>query len=223
MTYGSSIGMKFYEDGSVRRFPGNTMVADILPGCPAYDVMCKLRQMIIDNGFDDHFILLPENSYHMTVIQGLNDQTRDDARWPKCFSREASMEEADDYFTNAASSVEMIAPPRMVFDEVAYRSSCCVVRLKPADAEQEAILRGFRDKVATALGHFQPTHDTYRFHISLGYIRVIPEGEDHVRMQKLLKEMNEYIAKQPAFVTGTPYIAYFDDMMYFYDHRIPRD
>ena len=50
MTYGSTIGEKFYEDGSVRRYPGNTIVADILPGCGAYDVMTHLRDMIAEYG-----------------------------------------------------------------------------------------------------------------------------------------------------------------------------
>ena len=30
--YGKEIGRKFYEDGKVRRYPGNTVVADVVPG-----------------------------------------------------------------------------------------------------------------------------------------------------------------------------------------------
>lgn len=223
MEYGKSIGSKFYEDGRVRRFPGNTMVADITPECPAYQVMTYLRQQIIDNSFDETIILLPENSYHMTVIQGLNDQTRDDTRWPKDFSRQATMEEADDYFTAAASSIPMIDPPRMKFDQIVCGQNACVVRLKAADEEQEKTLRTFRDKIADALKHRQPTHDTYRFHISLGYMRFLHQGAEKERLDALLAKLNEYLAQQPAFTIGKPYIAYFDDMMFFHENRIPRD
>ena len=56
--YGRDIGRKFYEDGSVRRYPGNTVVADVVPGMVAYDVMLHLKQMVIDAGFDKDIILI---------------------------------------------------------------------------------------------------------------------------------------------------------------------
>ena len=55
--YGRDIGRKFYEDGSVRRYPGNTVVADVVPGMVAYDVMLHLKQMVLDAGLNwDHFL-----------------------------------------------------------------------------------------------------------------------------------------------------------------------
>ena len=39
MQYGSTIGQKFYEDGTVRQFKGNTVVADVVPGSQAFDTM----------------------------------------------------------------------------------------------------------------------------------------------------------------------------------------
>ena len=76
MTYGKTIGIKFYEDGSVRRYPGNTVVADITPDCPAYTVMTHIHDMVIESELDSHLILLPRNSYHMTVIQGVTEEVK---------------------------------------------------------------------------------------------------------------------------------------------------
>ena len=56
MRYGNIIGKKFNEDGSVRRYPGNTVVAAVPPESSAYDVMTHLHQMIFDEVFESHLI-----------------------------------------------------------------------------------------------------------------------------------------------------------------------
>lgn len=222
MRYGSTIGQKFYEDGSVRQFKGNTVVADVVPGSQAFDTMCKLRQMVIDAGLDSHLILLPEDSYHITYISGFNDQQRIDGYWPERFSREATMEEADDFVTKAIESVGIPGPARMVFDNVGWGAGCCIIRLKPADEEQSKILYDFRDRAADAMGVRRPNHEKYRFHISLGYTRIITEGEDDVRRLQLVEKMEALMKAQPEFLTTQAYMAYFDDMYAFSPTRIPR-
>lgn len=222
MQYGSTIGVKFHEDGSVREFKGNTVVADVMPGSDAFDAMCQLRQMVIDAGLDDHLILLPPDSYHITYISGFNDQQRIDGYWPESFSREATMAEADDYVTAAIESVGIPGPARMKFDNVGWGAACCIIRLKPADEEQHKILYDFRDRAANAMGVHRPNHEKYRFHISLGYTRIVPEGEWEARKQALVEKMEAFMAQQPEFLTTQAYMAYFDNMHHFSPTRIPR-
>ena len=224
MQYGSTIGLKFHEDGSVRQFKGNTVVADVVPGSSAYKTMCRLRQMVMDAGLDDHLILLPEDSYHITYISGFNDQQRIDGYWPEenVFSRSASMKEADDFVTDAIESVGIPGPARMVFDNVGWGAGCCIIGLKPADEQEHKRLFEFRDQAAEALCVRRPNHEKYRFHISLGYTRVIPEGEAEERKKKLVEEMEKLMAQQPEFLTTQAYMAYFDDMYAFSPTRIPR-
>lgn len=222
MQYGSTIGQKFYEDGSVRQFKGNTVVADVVPGSSAFEAMGRLRQMVIDAGLDDHLILLPEDSYHITYISGFNDQQRIDGYWPDALSRDASMEEADDYVTAAIESAGIPGPARMVFDNVGWGAGCCIIRLKPADEQQHKMLYDFRERAADAMGVRRPNHEKYRFHISLGYTRIVTEGEAEERRQKLIKEMEAFMAQQPEFTTTQAYMAYFDDMHAFSPTRIPR-
>ena len=223
MIYGSTIGKKFYEDGTVRRYPGNTVVADILPGNPAYAVMCKLRQMVIDTGMDEYLILLPENSYHMTVLQGVNDQVRKETHWPKGLPLDATMTQADDFVSAAFLEIGLPGPARMRFDAVHISTGACIIRLYPADEAQEKLLRDFRDQAADNLGLRLPNHENYRFHISLGYVRVLPEGEAAEKLEQLKVKINAYIANQPEFTTEAPYMAYYRDMHAFSPVRIPRD
>ena len=222
MQYGSAIGKKYYEDGRVRTYPGNTVVAEIAPGCSAYDVLVNLRDMVVQAGMEKHVILLPPDSYHMTVIRGLNDQVRVDTNWPASLPKTTPMEQVDDYVSSAVARVGLPGPARMKFDKVRLNNSSMVIHLVPADGEQEAALRTFRDLVAAEIGVKLPGHDTYRFHTSLGYTWVIPEGEAAERMEQLKARMDAYIAQQPEFTTGTPYMAYFKDMLAFSPVRIPR-
>ncbi len=223
MIYGSTIGRKFFEDGSVRRYPGNTVVADITPECPAYDVMLRLNRMVSEHGLSDHYIMLPADSYHMTVIRGLNDQVRTDDFWPASLPKDASMDEVDDYVSTAIAKAKIPGQVRMRFFEVKASKGCMIAFLVPADEEQNRLLRDFRDRAADALGLRLPKHDEYRFHISLGYTRVVPEGEDEERRAKMIEEMNALIANQPDFLVTAPYMAYYDDMYAFSPKRIPRD
>ena len=223
MTYGKEIGRKFYEDGRVRRYPGNTVVADITPEYSAYPVMEKLYEMVENEGFDKtHLIMLPKDSYHMTVIRGLNDQVRVDGFWPEGLSREIPMEEVDDYISAAVGRVEMLGQIRMKFDRVTISGTAMKAVLVPADGEQADILKNFRDSVANEIGLRLPGHDTYVYHITLAYTRVIPEGDDDIRMKNMISKMNEYVAEQPAFDITPPYMAYYDDMLAFSPVRLPR-
>ncbi len=224
MQYGNTIGIKFYQDGSVRQFKGNTVVADVVPGSDAYNTMCQLRQMVIDAGLDDHLILMPEDSYHITYISGFNDQQRIDGFWPEeeVFSRSATMEAADDFVADAIDRVGIPGPARMKFDNVGWGAGCCIIRLKPADEAEHKRLFDFRDRAADALGVRRPNHEKYRFHITLGYTRVVTEGEDEVKKKNLVEKMEKLMAQQPEFLTTQAYMAYFDDMYAFSPTRIPR-
>ena len=222
MIYGSTIGKKFYEDGSIRRYPGNTVVADILPGNPAYDTMCHLRQLLQEFDLEDYFIPLPDDSYHMTVIQGVNDQVRKENYWPADLPLDAPLTQADDYITEAILGAGLPGPVQMRFDVVNVSKGCCTVRLLPADETQEKTLWDFRNRAADRMNHRQPNFYTYRFHISLAYVRVIPESAAAQRLEEMCQKMNEYIARQPAFYTAAPYMAYYDDMLRFSPDRLPR-
>lgn len=222
MKYGSSIGIKYHEDGTVRTYPGNTVVAALTPGSGGYEVMAQLRQMVVQAKMESHVILLPPDSFHMTVISGLNDQVRKDTHWPSALPKEIPMEQVDDYISAAVERVGLPGPARMKFHRVHFSKNCMVVRLKPADEEQERILRTFRDQVAREVGLKLPGHDDYHFHSSLGYTWVIPEGDAAERMEALIGQMDAFLADQPAFTTDAPYMAYYRDMLAFSPNRIPR-
>ena len=222
MQYGKDIGRKFYEDGRIRRYPGNTVVAKVKSDSPAYHTMTALYRMVTEAGLDDHIILMPHDSYHMTVIRGVNDQVRIDTHWPASLPKDTPMEQVDDYISAAVGRVKMPRKVQMKFDVIDYSRSCMKVLLLPANEADAKALKEFRDGVAKEIGLALPGHDEYRFHITLGYTRIIPEGENEARMNRMIQEMNALIAAQEPFEISDPYMAFYDDMLVFSPVRIPR-
>ena len=69
------------------------------------------------------------------------------------------------------------------------------------------MLRAYRDAVAEKIGLFLPRHHEYKFHVSLAYTRIVPEGEDEMRMQALIERMDRHLADRPTFDVTDPYMA----------------
>lgn len=220
--YGSQIGKKFAPDGFALRYPGNTVIADIHPGCGAYDVMTRLKAIAAEEGLAQCMILLPENSYHMTVIRGLNDMARADAYWPKALDRSLPFERADDYVEEAIARAVLPGEIRMRFLRARLNEEDFRVLVEPADEAQERTLRAFRDRAARQLSLRLPGHDEYGFHITLAYTLTVPESETRRRAQNAIEKMNALLAKAPSFVTEPPYVAFYDDMLRFSAQRIAR-
>jgi hypothetical protein len=72
------------------------------------------------------------------------------------------------------------------------------------------------------MGMRVPNYSKYRFHLSLGYLWQLPEGEAAQKMDALVEKSDALLAKQPPFETGVPYMAYFADMMAFSPDRLQR-
>ena len=223
MTYGRDIGRKFYEDGNVRRYPGNTIVGCVAPGSLGFEVMDNLRQMVVDAGMDSHLILMPGSSYHMTVLVGVNDQGRCAPQWPEKLPKDASMDEADDFVSSAVASAKLPGTMRMRFTKMRLDHGGLIAMAVPEDDAQLAQLDAFRNQVAETMGRYMPDHDHYVYHVTLAYNRVLAEGEDEKRMQEMLQKMDAYLAQQPVFTVEPPYMAYYDNMFHFSHTRIPRD
>lgn len=221
--WGKEIGRKFFGDGRARRYPGNTVVADVIPGCPAYDIMVKFRRMVEGSPLKDHYILMPEDSYHMTVIRGLNDQVRSDDFWPKGLKKDLPMETVDDYVTAAIARAAIPEGVKMRFDSSRFGPTCILIRLVPADEEARNALLSFRDRAAREIGHRLPGHDDYKFHITLAYTRIVPTTEEELAQKEALQAaMDEMMREGIEFVTTKPYMAYYDDMLRFSPERLPR-
>lgn len=222
MPYGSQIGKKFHADGTAARYPGNTVVSDATPETRAYQVMSECLKMLESAGLSELFIPLPEDSYHMTVIRGVNDLVRQAAYWPDALPADAPMSAADDYMTAAISRVANPGVMRMRFGEAKINAEDFRISMLPADEEQEKLLRAYRDQVADAVGLRLPGHDGYTFHITLAYTWQLPDEKQSQEIGALKARIDALLAAQPVVELHPPHVAYYRDMLSFSAERIER-
>lgn len=222
MKYGQQIGMKFNHDGTPKKYPGNTVIADVRADSPACAVIHHLYRVLSESGVGDSFIFLPEDSYHVTVIRGVNDYVRDSAYWPPELKADTPMSAVDDFFEQRVKTVERPGDICMKFESVRIDEHDVRVCLKPWDKQEQQRLARYRDEVADAIGLRLPGHDSYTYHVTLAYVLTIPEGDGLELQRRAVAQMNEYLQLQEGFYLSEPRIAFYDDMMNFYSERIPR-
>ena len=207
MPYGSQIGKKFHRDGTAAAYPGNTVVSDATPETRAYQVMSECLTMLESAGLSALFIPLPKDSYHMTVIRGVNDLVREAAYWPAALPVDVPMTTADDYMTSAIGSVPNPGRMRMRFGEAKINAEDFRISMLPADDDQEQVLRHYRDQVADAIGLRLPGHAGYTFHITLAYTWQLPDEKQQEVIQHLKARMDALLAAQPVVELHPPHIA----------------
>ncbi|MEG0901972.1 MAG: DUF1868 domain-containing protein, partial [Clostridia bacterium] len=209
-------------DGTPRKYSGNTILSDVMPGQRSYAAMLHLRQALVSAGLASLFILLPEDSFHMTVIRGMNDQVRTEAFWPSTLAKDAPMERADDDLEKAFLAVTAPEELKMRFSHVQINEEDFRVCLEPEDEQQWRKLRAYRDAIADHLKLRLAGHDAYTFHITQAYTWHLPNQEQSDALSAYARNMNLYLAAQPAFMIGAPYAAFYRDMVQFFPHRIQR-
>lgn len=223
MKFGSQINFKFHENGLPRRYPGNTVISDVFPENKAYQVVHYLLKQLKQRKLDELFILLPEDSYHVTIIRGVNDQVRNKDFWPPSLPLDASMLEADKFVRSRVESVETPDYFEMRFKHVQINDEDFRICLEPANSTEEAKLRDYRNKVAQSLGLWLPGHDSYTFHITMAYTMFIPDESRRRLLDSYVEEMNMILKQQDSFKLPRPRFAYYNDMFYFFDTPIERN
>ena len=76
-----NIGTKFNADGTVRRFPGNTIISMVNHGKDIFAHFLHIRALLEASRAAACVTLLPLDSIHMTVIEGVCDQVRREGYW----------------------------------------------------------------------------------------------------------------------------------------------
>lgn len=220
--YGLQIGVKFDLDGAPLKYPGNTVIADVRKDNPAYAVLDQTSSRLRQMDFSECFIFLPEDSYHVTIIRGMNDQVRKPGFWPPKLPLDTPMDQVDDYFEAAAGPVPVPEDVRMKFVRLQINEDDVRVCVKPADGEQEQTLKDYRSQVAHSLGFQLPGHNEYVYHITLAYLLKLPGAEYQQELHRIEESINSCLKEQDCFYLSRPYLAYYNDMMQFHPQRFPR-
>ncbi len=215
--YTSTVGQKFNKDGSVRTFPGNTVISKITPDMPVYKGLVEIQDRLEALDSAGRYGFLPPSSFHMTVIEGVCDQVRDSAKWSSMLPLDMPLEDVTRF---VLEHYRKLSPPRSLRMRInrASFARLLLIILEPADDATAQALRKFRDQFANETGIRFKNHDTYTFHISLAY-RLIEMTEEQERpFQELQDEAGPALrASYPVIEMNPPVLTTFENMFRFDD------
>jgi hypothetical protein len=209
------VGIKFHPDGSVMPFPGNTIICFVAPDTPLLGELLWMRETLQAMRCADHIGFLPPSSYHMTTFELLTDHWRQPQRWTPALPLDAPIPVTDAFFQAVVPRVPAPNAFLMRFAGV-EPSTPATMRLEPADEATAQALRAYRDALAAATGIRFPNHDTYGFHITLGYKLVEFDETAAAELGATLETVNARLrASLPPFRLGPPQLVFFNDMAEF--------
>ena len=102
-----NIGTKFNADGSVRFFPGNTVISFLEHDTKAWNCFTRIRSMLTDCAASRCATLMPDTSIHMTVFEGVCHYNRRPQAWFGDLPLDLPLEKADDVFAVPLLRVEL--------------------------------------------------------------------------------------------------------------------
>ena len=193
--FGFDVGRKFNEDGSVRFWPGNTMICLLDHDSLVFQRIKEIRDDFGRNKIGECITLLPDESLHMTAIEGVVDGNRSPERW--------------------TTLLPCDTPIRV------GTGLCVALRAKSEDDERR--IRAWREIVSEKMGLRFPSFETYEFHISLAYGFRTPSDEAMENLEEMVKKYDEKFSLEKfGFIVPEPSMTYFDNMFFFSKERIPR-
>lgn len=218
------VGRKFHADGRVMPFAGNTIICHLPQqgeGSEAFLALLDIYRELPSHAFARKMTALPPSSYHMTVIGGANDKDRRRPLWPAGVALDASMAECNSYLAQQLKAVRLgddAGPYRMTVDmrEPKVGEEPLTMRLVPADEETRARLYRARRTLAQSMGIGIDPHDSYGFHITLGYaIEWLTPAEDGQFRSALRGWKQQILRRAPVITFGAPEYCLLDDMFHF--------
>jgi hypothetical protein len=206
------LGSRFDAAGNFLPQPGNTVVRQVVPGSKTEAALVKLRAALMALPFGDRFAYTPVESYHMTVFEGVMDDRRKPDLWPAKVSYEATIEDTTELFLERLKGL----PQLPSFDMKVERVTPLGLTLTGATPDDEKIARKIRDQLTRPFGHRSPTHDAYRFHVTLAYVKAwLPAGAADIYLPELARLTEWFAAEIAVLELAPPALCTFQDMNWF--------
>ncbi|KAH6692363.1 RNA ligase/cyclic nucleotide phosphodiesterase [Plectosphaerella plurivora] len=220
-TYPLGIPFKFNPEGDAQYYPGNTTVCHIpassplIPGLQAvYDAIAAHPK------FSKTVRLLPPDSWHMTVFDGLREHECEPGMWPPGLAKRPLAEATASFAESLRAfgpqlEAEGLAPPyRMKARGIEFPAPVGIgLQVEGATPEEEKRMRRLRDRLSDVLGFKAPNHYVYGFHVTIAYFLRHFDGENGVELGALLREMDKKLDVE--FELGAVEFCTFDTMLAF--------
>lgn len=190
--------IKFKENGEFNHFPGNTVVANLYTKPDLMEVVDIIQARYRELPFIDKFTLTPRDSIHMTVIELLCHENREPEFWSSHLPLDTPLQEIHDYFAKQLEIFPLLNEEiHMRVIEMGKQN----IMVEPADEASEKRLEEIRAYVSEKAGVRFPNHDSYHFHISVGYLRIPLTEEEEKEFTKVREELTKVLLEKIPIIT----------------------
>ncbi|HEY4091228.1 MAG TPA: DUF1868 domain-containing protein [Luteibacter sp.] len=212
------LNQKFDAHGNVLRFPGNTLLCHVPLFTPLSDALTAVRDRIRTSPHAGALAMLPPESYHMTVFEGVTERERQRGSWPADIPLNATLDECTNHMAGKLRTFDLgcTLPLRMKVAEADAQLKIGAMSLIPADAMETRKLRELRYRLAALLGLRESLHDNYVFHMTHSYL-VKSIDQDEVRQALTFHSdlYAEMVMPLGPIALGAPEFCTFVDMRSF--------
>lgn len=206
------IGEKFNEDGSLRYFPGATIISFLEESNPMRSLMTEIRNDAEKSSFASNYVFLPPSSFHMTVFDLYSDFERYESKWSTKIDPTIHAAEIDAFLFNVCQKIPAPDSFLMKVDYVDPNS----IRLLPASDETERNLQEYRNRISEETGIRFPNHDSYQYHMTFGYHLFEGDQKSLVHARRFIAEKTCMLQeKMPTFTIGRPIFCTYSTMKEF--------
>lgn len=162
-------GGKFDLDGAVLDFPGNTFICHLNPNSDFYAAVVSMQDGLKAEPLAASCLaFLPRPSFHMTVFCGVSGSPLGDDGWPQDIESGADLKTVTAIFRD---KLARFSAPEQFRVRAAGLNEPGSLFMLPNEAEDITKLRDLRGQLQELTQLYRPDFPTYRFHVSLAYLR----------------------------------------------------
>jgi len=204
---------KFDDKGNPLPYPGCTIICNIPLNTHLSDQIISFQKNIEKFNPEKTYFYLPSSSFHMTLFDCCNLNTKNTQYWPT--DVDPDMDYKDIAIELNKRIQNYIFPEELNLKLKMFFGGYSIV-LEPFSEKDEKILRNCRDELSSLLKIKFENHQRYTFHITLAYIlRELNKNEI-----KSLIEFNKQLSfdfskKFPKITLTKPEMCIFEDMLEF--------
>lgn len=222
-SFTSEVGRKFYPDGRVHPFRGNTIVCHVDQqgsNSGLFEALLDIYRQLPTLRFANKITALPPSSYHMTIFGGANHPERKPGLWPTSIPLDTPIEECTRILGERLERAKLgpVAPIRMRVDlsDPVERENPFTIRLLPVDEAENQRLRALRNTLSEIFELRSPSQDAYRFHVTLAYLIRTLDSVELREFRAAYKAQHAAVARRcPVIEFGQPEYCSLEDMFHF--------
>ena len=204
---------KFDNKGNPLPFPGCTIICNIALNTDLSNEIINFQKKIEHFNPKKTYFYLPHSSFHMTLFDCCNLNTKNTDNWPSNIDPDMDYKDIAIELNNRIK--DYIFPEELNLKLKMFFGGYSII-LEPFSEKDEKILRNCRDELSSLLKIKFENHQRYTFHITLAYIlRELNQIEINNLIEFNKKLSLDFSKKFPKITFTKPEMCTFEDMLEF--------